>query len=134
MIFGTEVNDPYRWLEDDMAEDTKDWVRRQNVVTQQYLQQIPFRDAMVKRLTMLWNYEKYSAPFKEGGYTYFYKMMGCRTRPCCTGKWKTETLNYFSIPIGFQQTVQLLCRESSLQRMVRLLLIRSARVAATGTN
>src|SRR4051812_9627927 len=71
--FGKKVADPYRWLENDMAEDTKSWVVEQNKVTSAYLSKIPFRDAIKARLKELWNYEKYSAPFKEGGYTYFYK-------------------------------------------------------------
>lgn len=80
IFFGTQVSDPYRWLENDMAEDTKDWVQRQNKVTQAYLSQIPYRDAIKKRLTELWNYEKFSAPFKEGGYTYFYKNNGLQNQ------------------------------------------------------
>lgn len=79
-FFGTEVSDPYRWLENDMAEDTKDWVQKQNAVTQQYLQEIPFKAAMVNRLTELWNYEKYSAPFKEGDFTYFFKNDGLQNQ------------------------------------------------------
>ena len=79
-IFGTRVADPYRWLEDDMAEETKDWVTRQNVVTNAYLDQIPFRDAIRQRLTELWNYEKFSAPFKEGEYTYFFKNDGLQNQ------------------------------------------------------
>lgn len=79
-FFGTKVSDPYRWLENDMAEDTKDWVQRQNKVTQAYLSKIPHRDAIKKRLTELWNYEKFSAPFKEGGYTYFYKNNGLQNQ------------------------------------------------------
>jgi prolyl oligopeptidase len=78
--FNTVVPDPYRWLEDDRAEDTKAWVTAQNKVTQGYLQQIPFRDAIRKRLETLWNYEKYSAPFKEGAYTYFYKNDGLQSQ------------------------------------------------------
>lgn len=78
--FGRTVADPYRWLENDMAEDTKDWVKRQNEVTFGYLAKIPFRDAIKKRLTELWNYEKYSAPFKEGEYTYFYKNDGLQNQ------------------------------------------------------
>lgn len=78
--FGTKVEDPYRWLEDDLSEETKDWVQRQNKVTQDYLSKIPFRDAIKKRLTELWNYEKYSAPFKEGDYTYFYKNDGLQNQ------------------------------------------------------
>jgi len=78
--FGTAVPDPYRWLEDDRAADTKAWVKAENKVTQAYLSQIPYRDAMHKRLQELWNYEKYSAPFKEGKYTYFYKNDGLQSQ------------------------------------------------------
>ena len=79
-FFGTSVPDPYRWLEDDRSEETKDWVRRQNEVTGSYLDQIPFRDALRKRLTELWNYEKFSAPFKEGEYTYFFRNDGLQNQ------------------------------------------------------
>jgi len=74
------VPDPYRWLEDDRADDTEDWVGRQNEVTFNYLEQIPFREAIKNRLTELWNYEKYSAPFSEGDYTYFYKNDGLQNQ------------------------------------------------------
>lgn len=79
-FFGTKVADPYRWLENDMAADTKEWVTEQNAVTGKYLAQIPFREAIRKRLTTLWNYEKFSAPFKEGDYTYFYKNNGLQNQ------------------------------------------------------
>lgn len=79
-FFGTKVPDPYRWLENDMAEDTKDWVQRQNHLTNAYLLKIPYRDAIRNRLTELWDYEKYSAPFKEGEYTYFYKNNGLQNQ------------------------------------------------------
>jgi prolyl oligopeptidase len=78
--FGTTVPDPYRWLENDRADDTKAWVKEENKVTQDYLGQIPYRDAIRKRLEVLWNYEKYSAPFKEGKYTYFYKNDGLQSQ------------------------------------------------------
>ncbi|MDB5151429.1 MAG: family peptidase [Mucilaginibacter sp.] len=78
--FGTPVPDPYRWLEDDRASDTKAWVKEENKVTQNYLGQIPYRDSIRKRLEILWNYEKYSAPFKEGKYTYFYKNDGLQSQ------------------------------------------------------
>ncbi|MFD2367357.1 prolyl oligopeptidase family protein [Pseudoduganella sp. GCM10020061] len=68
---GTTVADPYRWLEDANSADTKSWVEEQNKVTQAYLSQIPQREAIKKRLTSLWNYERYSVPYKEGG-RYFY--------------------------------------------------------------
>ncbi len=78
--FGTVVQDPYRWLEDDRSEKTKAWVEAQNKVTQKYLAQIPFRAAIKERLKKLMNYEKYSQPFKEGGYTYFYKNTGLQNQ------------------------------------------------------
>src|SRR3546814_9014750 len=78
--FGTEVADPYRWLENDTASNTKAWVDDQNKVTHTYLEQIPFREAIYKRLEKLWDYEKFSAPFKEGNYTYFYKNDGLQNQ------------------------------------------------------
>ena len=78
--FGTQVIDPYRWLENDMAEDTKAWVIQQNEVTENYLSQIPYRNSIKNRLEKLWNYEKYSAPFKEGDYIYFYKNNGLQNQ------------------------------------------------------
>ncbi|MGB6153949.1 MAG: prolyl oligopeptidase family serine peptidase [Pricia sp.] len=74
--FDTEVKDPYRWLEDDRSEETEAWVKAQNEETFGYLEKIPFREALKKRLEKLWNYEKLGSPFKEGDYTYFYKNNG----------------------------------------------------------
>lgn len=68
---GTDVPDPYRWLEDDMSDETAAWVRAQNEVTFAYLESIPFRDALKDRMTEIWNYPKMSTPFKEGD-LYFY--------------------------------------------------------------
>jgi prolyl oligopeptidase len=79
-FFGTTVEDPYRWLEDDRSAATGAWVKQQNQMTDGYLSKIPFRKAIRDRLTELWNYEKYSAPFKEGGYTYFYKNNGLQNQ------------------------------------------------------
>lgn len=78
--FGTIVEDPYRWLEDDLSAETKAWVQAQNKVTQNYLSQIPYKEAIKNRLSELWNYEKFSAPFKEGSYTYFYKNDGLQNQ------------------------------------------------------
>ncbi|MDO1502100.1 prolyl oligopeptidase family serine peptidase [Winogradskyella maritima] len=78
--FGTEVKDPYRWLEDDRSAETEDWVKRQNAVTQDYLANIPYRDELKDRLSKLWNYEKIGAPFKEGDYTYYYKNDGLQNQ------------------------------------------------------
>lgn len=76
VYFGTEVPDPFRWLEDDLSDETKAWVVAQNEVTFNYLDQIPFRDRIRDRLREHWNYERISAPFKRGDYYYFYRNDG----------------------------------------------------------
>ena len=70
---GVDVADPYRWLEDDVREsdDVKNWVNAQNEVTFAYLESIPQRDVIEKRLTALWDYERYGMPLKEGGRYYY---------------------------------------------------------------
>ncbi|HCV79504.1 MAG TPA: S9 family peptidase, partial [Zunongwangia profunda] len=78
--FGTKVNDPYRWLEDDRSEETEEWVKAENKVTFGYLDKIPFKDDLKKRLSEIWNYEKIGAPFKEGDYTYFSKNDGLQNQ------------------------------------------------------
>ena len=78
--FDTEVNDPYRWLEDDRSKETEAWVKAENKVTFDYLNKIPFRAALKNRLEKLWNYEKIGAPFTEGAYTYFYKNDGLQNQ------------------------------------------------------
>lgn len=78
--FGVEINDPYRWLEDDRSEETAAWVNAENDVTFDYLNKIPFREELKKRLSALWDYEKVGAPFHEGNYTYFYKNDGLQNQ------------------------------------------------------
>ena len=78
--FGTTVKDPYRWLEDDMSEETAAWVIAENKVTFDYLAKIPYREALKNRLEKLWNYEKIGAPFKEGDFQYFYKNNGLQNQ------------------------------------------------------
>jgi prolyl oligopeptidase len=78
--FGTEVADPYRWLEDDMSEETGEWVKTQNVATFGYLDQIPYREQLRKRLSEMWNFERISAPFIRGDYTYFYRNDGLQNQ------------------------------------------------------
>jgi len=74
--FDTQVPDPYRWLEDDMSEETAEWVKAQNEVTFSYLNAIPYRDAIKDRLTDIMNYERLSAPVKHGDYEYYFKNDG----------------------------------------------------------
>ncbi|HLN20641.1 MAG TPA: prolyl oligopeptidase family serine peptidase [Bacteroidales bacterium] len=78
--FGTDVNDPYRWLEDDMSEETAQWVKAQNEVTFGYLKKIPYRDEIKSKLEKIYNYEKYTRPFTEGEYTYFSKNNGLQNQ------------------------------------------------------
>ena len=78
--FGTKITDSYRWLEDDLSEETGNWVKDQNKVTFNYLNKISYRDELKNRLEKLWNYEKIGAPFKEGDYTYSYKNNGLQNQ------------------------------------------------------
>ncbi|MFO7932775.1 MAG: prolyl oligopeptidase family serine peptidase [Bacteroidales bacterium] len=71
VYFGTEVSDPYRWLEDDMSEETTAWVKAQNEITFSYLETIPFREDLRERMTEIWNYPKMGVPHREGN-LYFY--------------------------------------------------------------
>ena len=75
-FWGEKIADPYRWLEDDRSAETKNWVEAENKVTFDYLNAIPFRTKLKDQLTEIWNYEKIGTPFKEGGYTYFFKNNG----------------------------------------------------------
>ncbi|OXA83269.1 prolyl oligopeptidase family serine peptidase [Flavobacterium hibernum] len=80
VYFDTKVNDPYRWLEDDKSAETGAWVKAQNEVTYGYLDKIPFRDELKKRMEKLWNYEKISAPYVEGKFTYYSKNNGLQNQ------------------------------------------------------
>ena len=77
---GVKVDDPYSWLENDTAKDVQDWVKAENEVTQNYLEQIPFREKIKARLTEIWNFPKYSSPFKEGEWYYFFKNDGLQNQ------------------------------------------------------
>ncbi len=77
---GTKVSDPYRWLEDDNSAETKAWVKAENKVTFDYLNQIPERAKIKARLTELWNYEKYTAPSKQGNYYFYSKNDGLQNQ------------------------------------------------------
>lgn len=77
---GTKVSDPYRWLEDPDSADSQSWIAAQNKITNQYLNTIPQRETIKERLTELWNYEKYSAPFKQGGKYFYYKNDGLQNQ------------------------------------------------------
>ncbi len=74
--FGEAVPDPYRWMENDTTKQVADWVTSQNEVTFGFLEKIPYREQIKKRLEALNNYEKVGSPFKRGDYIYFYKNEG----------------------------------------------------------
>jgi prolyl oligopeptidase len=82
LLHGVRVADPYRWLEEDVrkSEEVANWVAAQNQVTFGYLKAIPERETIQKRLTELWNYERYSPPFKVAGKYYFSKNDGLQNQ------------------------------------------------------
>lgn len=77
---GTKVADPYRWLEDDNSEETKNWVKAQNEVTSAYLDKIPYRSAWLQRLEEIVNYPRYSSPSRNNEYFYFSKNDGLQNQ------------------------------------------------------
>ena len=78
--FGVEIADPYRWLENDTSQATKEWVEAENKVTFDYLDKISFRPALKERLTSLTDYERYSSPTKKNGKYYFFKNDGLQNQ------------------------------------------------------
>jgi prolyl oligopeptidase len=101
--FGEQIADPYRWLEDDRSTETEAWVKAQNKVTFGYLDKIPFRKQLKERMEKLWNYEKISAPFKEGNYTYFYKNNGLQNQSVLYRKDKNGKEEIFLDPNTFSK-------------------------------
>ena len=77
---GTQVADPYRWLEDDNSAETGAWVHAQNAVTFAYLAKLPLRDLLQKRLTELFNYERFSAPEHRGGRYFYFRNDGLQNQ------------------------------------------------------
>jgi prolyl oligopeptidase len=78
--FGTPIEDPYRWLEDDNSAATKAWVTRQNALTFGWLAKIPYRADVLTRIRAISNHAKYSAPFTKNGKVYFYKNDGLQNQ------------------------------------------------------
>lgn len=101
--FGTEIVDPYRWLEDDLDPKTKNWISRQNENTYSYLSQIPYRETIKKNLEKIWNYERFSAPFNEGNYTYFYKNNGLQNQSVLYRQKNNEDALVFLDPNTFSK-------------------------------
>ena len=102
-FFGATVIDPYRWLEDDLDPKTKNWIGKQNENTYNYLSQIPYRETLKKNLEKIWNYERYSAPFNEGNYTYFYKNNGLQNQSILYRQNNNEEAKVFLDPNTFSK-------------------------------
>lgn len=79
--FGTNIADPYRWLEDDTTDEVKDWVNLQNKTTENFLLRIPFRRAVLKRLEQLMNFDRYTVPLQSGNWLAFLKSEGLENQP-----------------------------------------------------
>ncbi len=94
-FFGKTVADPYRWLEDENSAETKAWVKEQNKATFAHLEEIPFRNQIKERVGELWNFERYSSPFKEAGVYYFFKNDGVQNQSVL---FKQTTLDSTSSP------------------------------------
>jgi len=77
---GISVSDPYRWLENDQSDSTKEWVVAENKVTVAYLSAIPFRDSIKKRMSALLNYARYTVPLENNGFIYYYKNDGLQNQ------------------------------------------------------
>lgn len=75
-----QIYDPYRWLEDPESEETKKFVDAQNSLTTPYINQCAYKSSINERLTKLWNYQKYSCPFKRGENYFFYKNTGLQNQ------------------------------------------------------
>ena len=103
VYFNNKIADPYRWLEDDKSAETGAWVKAENEVTYNYLSQIPFRNVIKQRMEKLWNYEKVSAPFKEGAYTYYYKNNGLQNQSVLYRKDANGTETIFLDPNTFSK-------------------------------
>src|SRR5712671_7386425 len=93
---GVKVSDPYRWLEDDHSEETARWVKAENEVTFSYLDKIPYRAQVMKRLEQVYNYPKYMQPFRRGSLYFFSKNDGLQNQ------------NVFYVQTGLQGTPELL--------------------------
>jgi prolyl oligopeptidase len=101
--FETKISDPYHWLEDDKSKETEAWVKSQNEVTNAYLDKIPFRNDLVNQMKKMWDYEKISAPFVEGDFTYFYKNDGLLNQSVLYRQDKTGKEEVFLDPNTFSK-------------------------------
>jgi prolyl oligopeptidase len=132
---GTQVADPYRWLEDLDADETKAWIEAQNRVTFAYLEEIPQRQKIQERLTQLWNYEKYGTPFRRGNRYFYFKNDGLQNHSVLyTLQSLDEQPQVLLDPIPFPKMVRWLCLVFPLATTVAGLPTVCLRVGLTGNN
>ena len=80
LYFSKEIQDPYRWLEDDLDKETKSWIEDQNLFTDKYFEKSNSKEQIKRGLKQIWDYEKFSSPFREGNYIYFFKNSGLQNQ------------------------------------------------------
>jgi hypothetical protein len=130
---GTQVADPYRWLEDPDSDETKAWIEAENKLTFGLLETIPARDRLKQRLTQLWNYEKYGIPFKQGERYFYFKNDGLQNQSVLyTLKlWRMNPSSCLT-PTLFRKTVPWHYRDSPSAKMGSTLPMGCPHLAPTG--
>ena len=103
LYFSKEIQDPYRWLEDDLDKETKRWVENQNLFTDKYFESLGFKEQIKDGLKQIWDYEKFSSPFREGNYIYFFKNSGLQNQSVLYRKDSQGVEEVFLDPNSFSE-------------------------------
>ncbi len=101
--FSKEIRDPYRWLEDDLDKETKRWIEDQNLFTDKYFESLGFKEQIKDGLKQIWDYEKFSSPFREGNYIYFFKNSGLQNQSVLYRKDSQGVEEVFLDPNSFSE-------------------------------
>ena len=103
LYFSKEIQDPYRWLEDDLDKETKRWIEDQNLFTDKYFESLGFKEQIKDGLKQIWDYEKFSSPFREGNYIYFFKNSGLQNQSVLYRKDSQGVEEVFLDPNSFSE-------------------------------
>ena len=103
LYFSKEIQDPYRWLEDDLDKETKRWIEDQNIFTDKYFESLGFKEQIKDGLKQIWDYEKFSSPFREGNYIYFFKNSGLQNQSVLYRKDSQGVEEVFLDPNSFSE-------------------------------
>ena len=103
LYFSKEIQDPYRWLEDDLDRETKRWIEDQNLFTDKYFESLGFKEQIKDGLKQIWDYEKFSSPFREGNYIYFFKNSGLQNQSVLYRKDSQGVEEVFLDPNSFSE-------------------------------